>query len=129
MHYLCSNKGSSGAPIFNLYSFKVIAIHYGNIGNKYNIGELIKILIIDYYQKFNLKYNINIIKEAKEEKRINEINNILEISKYEINKIIYFLDNTEKHDILKELNVKLFINEKNINIQNDLNLLKEVYIK
>ena len=81
----------------------------------YNIGELIKILIIDYYQKFNLKYNINIIKEAKEEKRINEINIILEISKYDINKIIYFLDNTEKHDNLKELienNVKLYINEK-----------------
>ena len=40
----------------------------------------------------------------KEEKRINEINIILEMPKYDINKIIYFLDNTEKHDNLKEYN-------------------------
>ena len=81
MYYLSTYAGSSGAPIFNLNSFKVIAIHCGyidNKNNKYNIGELIKIPIIDYYQKCNLKYN-NKIKEIKEEKRINEINIILEI--------------------------------------------------
>ena len=117
MYYLSTYAGSSGAPIFNLNSFKVIAIHCGyidNKNNKYNIGELIKIPIIDYYQKFNLKYN-NKIKEIKEEKKINEINIKLEILKDDINKIIYFLDNTKKHDNLKELNennVKLYINEK-----------------
>jgi len=113
MHYLNTDKGSSGAPIFNLNSFKVFAIHCGNIGNEYNVGELIKIPIIDYYQKYN--YNINKIKEIKEKKRINGINIILEISKDDINKIIYFLDNTKKHNNLKELNennVKLYINEK-----------------
>ena len=116
MYFLSTYEGSSGAPIFNLNNFKVIAIHCGyidNKNNKYNIGELIKIPIIDYYQKYNLKDNK--IKEIKEEKKINEINIILEILKDDINEIIYFLDNTEKHDNLKELNennVKLYINKK-----------------
>ena len=55
-HYLSTFEGSSGAPIFNLNSFKVIAIHCGyidNKNNKYNTGELIKKPIIDYYQKCN----------------------------------------------------------------------------
>ena len=106
MYYLCTYEGSSGAPIFNLNNFKVIGIHLG-YDNKYNIGEIIKIPIIDFYQKCNLKNNINKIKEIKEikeEKIINEINIILEIEKNDINEIIYYLDNTEKHDNLKELN-------------------------
>jgi len=116
MYCLSTYEGSSGAPILNLNSFKVIAIHCGyidNKNNKYNIGELLKIPIIDCYQKCNLKNNK--IKEIKEEKEINEINITLEILKEDINKIIYFLDNTEKHDNLKELNennVKLYINKK-----------------
>ena len=103
MYYLNTYEGSSGASIFNLKSFKVVAIHYGYSKEyKYNIGELIKVPIIDYYQKCNLKYNkIKEIKKMKEEKRINEINVILEISYFDINEIIYFLDNTEKHDNLK----------------------------
>ena len=131
VHYLTTYGGSSGAPIFNLNSFKVIAFHRGCINNKnniFNIGELIKKPIIDYYQKCNLNHNINEIKEIKEEKRINEINIILEISKKDINKIIYFLDNTYNHDKLKELNennVKLYINKK----ENILNLVEKVYIK
>jgi len=109
IHYLTTYEGSSGAPIFNLNSFKVIAIHRGysnDKNNKFNIGELIKMPIIDYYQKCKLKYK---------EKRINEINIIVEISKISINEKIYFLVNTEKHDNLKELNennVKLYINNK-----------------
>ena len=62
IHYLTTYEGSSGAPIFNLNSFKVIAIHRGYINNKnkiFNIGELIKKPIIDYYQKCNIKHNIN----------------------------------------------------------------------
>jgi len=116
IHYLTTYEGSSGAPILNLNSFKVIAIHRGYLNNKndiFNIGELIKVPIIDYYQKCKLKYNN--IKEIKEEKKINEINITLEISKEDINKKIYFLDNTKKHDNLKELNennVKLYINNK-----------------
>ena len=119
IYYLNTYEGSSGAPIFNLNSFKVIAIHCGyidNKNNKCNIGEIIKIPIIDYYQKCNFKYNkIKEIKEIKEEKKINEINIILEIEKEDINKKIYFLDNAEKHDNLKELNennIKLYINKK-----------------
>jgi len=81
VHYLTTYEGSSGGPIFNLNSFKVIAIHRGYINNEnniFNIGELIKMPIIDYYQKCKLKYNIN------------ENNIILEISKKDINKKIYF---------------------------------------
>ena len=64
-------------------------------------------------QKCNLKVNNN--KINRKNKRINEINIIVEISRDDINKIIYLLDNTEKHKNLKELNknnIKLYIHEK-----------------
>ena len=48
MYYLNTYEDSSGAPIFNLKSFKVVAIHYGYSKEyKYNIEELIKVQIID----------------------------------------------------------------------------------
>ena len=109
-------------------SFKVIAIHLRYIGNNYNTGELIKNPIIDYYQKCNLKNRIN---EIEEEKRINENNKIIEIKKNDINKTIYFLDNTEKHDNLKELNennIKLYYGSNNHPIKHQLLLQKNFLV-
>jgi hypothetical protein len=122
--HLCNTEHcSSGSPILNLKTNKVIGIHNGAINKnnetKYNIGIL-------------LKYPLNeLIKETKEVKSINKIellnktNEIklsVKINKDDINKDIYFLDNTDDtyndikhyHDNLKELNesnTELYIND------------------
>jgi hypothetical protein len=122
--HLCNTEHcSSGSPILNLKTNKVIGIHNGAINKnnetKYNIGIL-------------LKYPLNeLIKETKEVKSINKIellnktNEIklsVKINKGDINKDIYFLDNTDGtynkikhyHDNLKELNesnTELYIND------------------
>jgi surface protein len=114
--HLCNtNFCSSGSPILNLTTNKVIGIHSGYINkksgannktskkeNQYNIGTL-------------LKYPL---------KQINEIKLEVKINKGDINKDIYFLDNTDYtdnkgkkhyHDNLKELNsrnTELYINGK-----------------
>ena len=122
--HLCNTEHcSSGSPILNLKTNKVIGIHNGAINKnnetKYNIGIL-------------LKYPLNeLIKETKEVKSINknellnktnEIKLSVKINKDDINKDIYFLDNTDGiynkikhyHDNLKELNesnTELYIND------------------
>ena len=102
-HHCSTEKGSSGAPIMNLYNHRVIGIHIGNHNyHNYNIGKVINFPGKD-----------------------NEIKLILKIRKEDINKEIYFLDNTDYrdsktkkkhyHDNLKELNeknTKLFVNDK-----------------
>ncbi len=97
---------SSGGPIFNLLTNKIIGIHKGCIikdgESKYNRGTY-------------LKYPLNEINK-------NEIKMEIKIEKKDINKEIYFLDNTNNikingikynHDNLKELNklnTELYIN-------------------
>jgi len=123
--HLCNTEHcSSGSPILNLETNKVIGIHSGtiikNYESKYNIGILLK------YPLNQLNKN----NEIKEKKRsiINQIKNneikiTIEINKDDINKDIYFLDNTDYnddnninhyHDHLKELNelnTELYIND------------------
>jgi len=111
IYHLCeSNDGSSGAPILNLQNFSVMGIHVGKKKNlKANFGIVLKPII----EKF---YNIQNNKNKK-----NEIIITINIAKTDVNKNIYFLDNSNneeksKENIsthLKELNesnVKLFIN-------------------
>ena len=121
--HLCSTEsGSSGSPILNISNNKVIGIHKEG-GNKYNynIGTYLKYTINEYLN------NINLIEKSNEmnNKINNEIIITLKIEKEDINKDIYFLDNTDgeywngmvyeehHHDNLKELNelnVELYIN-------------------
>ena len=114
--HLCNTEGgSSGGPIINLTTNKVIGIHKGAINDKdkktiYNIGT---------YMKYPLD-ELN-----KNEIRGNQIRMKLKINGNDIKKEIYFLDNTngEKdskcnkhyHDNLKELdetNTELFKKKK-----------------
>ena len=98
--HLCDIKqSSSGSPILNLSTNKVIGIHkesiYNNKRNKTrnNKGILLKYPLI----------------EMK-----NEIRMQIKINKEDINKKIYFLDNTKYHYYLNELDEadpKLYINE------------------
>ena len=122
-HYCCTSKGSSGSPILKLSNKKVIGIHKGTIEKfNYNRGIYLKYPINEYINDINTIINNEIInKELKN----NEINMTIEIGKVDVNKDIYFLDNTDgcsgidgiehHHDNLKELkesNVELFIDNK-----------------
>jgi len=96
IHYCSTEHGSSGSPILKLSSKKIIGIHKEGV-SKYNFnrGTLLKYPINEYLN------------------RINEVNLKVKIEKEDINKDIYFLDNTEHHDNLKELNelnTEIFIN-------------------
>ena len=121
-HFCQTYNGSSGAPILNLDSNKVIGIHIGAAKGKfkYNMGTFLKNPINDFFG-INKKDNININ---------NEIKITLKIEKEDINKEIYFLDNTSEylernenkssHNYLTELNennTELYIGEKKIKYQ------------
>ena len=119
INYLCSTfDGSSGSPILNLKNKKVLGVHKA-CSNNFNInkGTFLKAPIIEFLN------NINIINKK------NEINIQLKIENGDINKDVYFLDNTtneykfyidgkdieHNHDNLKELNqsnVELYIENK-----------------
>ena len=104
-HFCDTDEGSSGGPIINLDNYKVIGVHSGRKVNKNcNIGTILKFPIKDFYK--NSKQILQISK--------NEIILVIEIENKEKGQKIYFLDNTEKHDNLGELNennVKIFIND------------------
>ena len=91
--HLCSTEsGSSGSPILNISNNKVIGIHKeGYKKDNYNIGTYLKYPINEYLN------NINLIEKSNEmnNKINNEIIITLKIEKEDINKDIYFLDNTK----------------------------------
>ena len=126
---------SSGAPILNLKTNKIIGIY--SEATSHNLCETI------YNMSILLKYPLNKLngkeakplkknKEEKELKKENNINNELvneikiavKINENDINKAIYFLDNTDFTDDkgidyfnnnlkeLNELNTELYINDK-----------------
>ena len=112
-HYCNTETGSSGSPIINLTNHEIIGIHKESlVKRKINRGTLLKYPIDDFINK-KLKKN--------------EIEITIKVEKEEINKEIYYLDNTDYedgnkikhyHDNLKELNennVDLYINKKKCN--------------
>ena len=104
MHLCATEEGSSGAPIINLKTFKVIGVHNGKRANKdLNIGTIIR----EPINEFN-KFRIEI-------QRKNEIILTLYIAKKDLYKEIYFLNNSGIHfeENLKELNgtnIRIYIN-------------------
>ena len=105
IEHLCATEdGSSGAPILNLKTFKVIGIHTGKHKTKnVNIGTIIR-EAINEFNKFRI-----------EVQRKNEIIMTLYIPKEDLYKEIFFLNNTAVHfeDNLKELNgknIRIYIN-------------------
>ena len=113
VHFCTTEDGSSGGPILNLKTFKVIGIHIGeHKSHKYNIGIVIKHPIDAFNKNFPMETDKN------------EITISIQIRDEDVKKEIYFLDNyikfdeeTKKiheHDNLKELNnnnVKIYIDE------------------
>ena len=126
INYFCyAEKSSAGGPILNIGNNKLIGLHT-NGGDNFNIGTLLKNPINEYINDFNLINKNNIIEknnkkdEIKKKNKIknnkikNEIHILLKIEKDDINNDIYFLDNSARHNNLKELNesnVILFIND------------------
>ena len=120
--YKCNiNSGSSGAPIMNLETNKIIGIHRGiYLNTDFTIGTFIKYPLneIDNLkgennEKLSNQENID-DKEAKNIQDKNEIKIELKINKEDINKNIYFLDNTIFNSYLNELNetnTEIYINE------------------
>ena len=143
IEHLCSTDyGSSGAPILDLNTYKVIGIHKGKAKNdNFNCGVIVRKPIKAFYNEvysslskspsqaiipqeitnWNNKsdYDNNIPK--------NEIYLKIKVFKKDINNIVYFLDNTNYicyttkqkhyHDYLNELNesnTKVYINDKEI---------------
>ena len=114
-HNCPTQPGSSGAPILNLENNKVIGLHCGfKKEENLNQGLIFKEPLIQF----------DIIKPKNIEKLIKkEIILTLEITENDINKPIYFLDNSffdyknaieKPHSFLSELNdsnVKIFIKE------------------
>ena len=127
-HFCQATSGSSGSPILNLDSNMVIGVHFGAPENpkfKYNNGTFLKKPINEFFSYINKNNSIN--KDDNNEK--NEINITVKIDKDEINREIYFLDNTTEslekdiknpHSNLPELNpnnTELYINEKKLKYQ------------
>ena len=66
--YLCCTEfGSSGSPILSLSNNKIIGLHkQRSKNNNYNVGVFFHEIIIDFIQKYNIKFKKN---------KINNINN------------------------------------------------------
>ena len=106
-HTFKSEKGSSGSPILDLKTNKIIGIHKGSADNKnYNVGTFIKKPIEEFYKECNNKIKSNEIlsgnpKKEYEIKNMNDNNsqnqdiidngknknNKSELKSYNINKI------------------------------------------
>ena len=119
------NLNSKSSPIFNLNNHKLIGIH-GYKSNYFNKGIIINYIIERFINKINNNKKLGGL--TLDEKYNTHINNKISIkvnvSKKEINKKIYFIDNfyhyddkyqneVDKHDHIKELNIynaELYIN-------------------
>ena len=134
LHYCLTNEGSSGSPILEIENNKVLGIHLGSSNKNYNIGTFLKNPIISFFSNFNnVKNNIS-INDKNEEIIINnnsvyinnnysyiqnrnEISLTLNIGLEDINKEIYFLDNTNEY-IEKNDNKKPHSNLQELNKEN-----------
>ena len=95
IHHLCATKnGSSGGPLLNLQTYRVIGMHTGKHNlNNWNIGIVLKFPIFE----FNKKYNNNFIED-----KINE--NSMKENKTYINNSLYKYKKNGKNnqDIIKK---------------------------
>ena len=147
IRHLCpSRDGSSGSPILNYNTFKVVAIHTGRHKTKnINFGKILREPLKEFNDNENKlkREKSNVSLKSKEtiesetnirknsisflEDSKNEIYLKIKILKDDINKKIYYVDNTNfsdwetkkshKHDFLKELNelnTKVLINNNEI---------------
>ena len=95
--YSCNIKSDKKIiPIFNLSNNNLIGLHKSN-SRYYNKGIFFRYMINEFIENYKYKYN-------------NEINILININEYDINKMIYFLNNNEFIE-LNKLNTNLYIND------------------
>ena len=109
--YFSSNiyKSSNISPIFDSSNNKLIGI-YKNKDKIYNKGICFKLFINELIKRYRFVQNVK-----------NEIDILINITKEEINNKIYFIDNKNimhYYSKLEQLNLKLFINEKEMAFKN-----------
>ena len=105
-HFCCTDSGSSGSPIIDLLNNKIIGIHKQVIRSwNINQGTYLKNPINEFI-KNNIIKNIN-----------NKVEITLDIKNVDVNKNIFFLDNTDY--IEDKTNIKYFHN--NLNELNEYN--------
>ena len=101
-HYCTTYEGSSGSPILDILNNKIIGIHKGGMGKKYNLGTFINYPINKFIEEnyidqkliaFNKKYNLNIRPNITQ----------LDLSRKDNECINYLKDLSLKE--LKELNI------------------------
>ena len=115
IYHLCSTEvGSSGAPILNLDTFKLIGVHRGyNYFEKELFHEETFIKYKDYFNKEN-KFKCNLGKIIKESiDNFNKENTIiltLKINENDIDKKIYFLQNYDEMKSKNRSNHRIDIN-------------------
>ena len=130
-HRCGTEKGSSGSPILDLSTYKIIGIHKGYELN-YNVGTFLKIPIeefnefkkkgiLDNYERLKSNFKKNIKKAENNKEKDNAIKLIIKVNKNDIGKEIYFLGNSEDNKIgnneLNKTNVEIKIDTKNINFE------------
>jgi len=121
IHCCCTEEGSSGSPILNLFNNKLIGIHIGGFKTKnFNKGTLLSYPIKEYLKKYS--QNLIIESELRNCNINNEIKLILKIENKDINKNIYFLNrdndkfNREKEYIKSINDYNKLLNESEIEI-------------
>ena len=126
-HKCSTTSGSSGSPILELSTFKVMGIHKGS-RNKINLGTFLRKPIEQFinYDKeeilnnyARLKHIVNQNKKIKSKKEpSNEIKIRLKAQKNDIGQKVYFLGNSEENKNNTELNntnVKIYIDNNKLN--------------
>ena len=99
--HICSTEnGSSGSPILNLKSNKVIGIHKeGSINFEFNKGTYLKYILIDFIQKYTNKINENQYSIINNNNNFNIQNNYEKYNKMPINNF-----NIEENNYFNQLN-------------------------
>ena len=129
-HYCSTEVGSSGSPILNLETNKVIAIHKAeNCSFNYNIGIFLKSPLIDFRNKINkdTKFNKDIKdtkdnKETKDTKDTNQISiNIKKTHNFKLKDISKNIKNKNKDDLNKIDINSIDIGKNDKNEKNDKN--------
>lgn len=126
-HFCSTKKGSSGSPIMNLENNKIIGVHKGYSENyQFNKGLFLKNPINEFFGIISPYDESNKDKKSEQNSKNtdnkNEILIKLKVEQIDVNKEIYFLDNTNEsleknknkvHTFLPELNqnnTEIFIN-------------------
>ena len=94
-HSCSTERGSSGSPILNLLTNKIIGIHKMSLkSDNYNIGTSLKFPLIDFFNKFNLNYIIN---------DNNNLSNVQNVNNNNYDNNFNIINNTEFYKILNDI--------------------------